>query len=350
MKLSEIEAAHLGVVDGPAVQPAEDVPAEGARRGRLVRDPTLDVADVRLEPVQRRVQSFAVEAVRRGVPRRQLRRVQVPALVEAVLEGAADQPVVVVPGGPDRCGVPDREHVGRSVGEPDAGARGRGLHDQLGVVGDRVLQRLVGGRDTAEGRVVVGAVVQPDQPAAAGVHHPGDQCRAVRTEDRLRRLDLDLEPDVQGLGHVHHRVDLVDAGDLGQRDDPAVERAACVSQRRDVGRESPDAAGAGRCLEALDPDAAERRRLGPWSGSRPAPARSARRRRSRRRRSCRRSRPRSRPAGPRPARSPAWRGPGPRCRRPARGPRTRPRARRGSRAPPRRTPAPARRRTGPPGT
>ena len=90
-------------------------------------------------------------------------------------------------------GVADRQHVGGAVGEAYAGAGGRGLHDRLGVVGDGVLEALVGRGDAAEGRVVVGAVVQAGAAATGRVDHAGHEGAAVRAEDRLRRLDLDLE-------------------------------------------------------------------------------------------------------------------------------------------------------------
>ena len=83
---------------------------------------------------------------------------------------------------PTSSGVADRQHVGGPVGEAYAGARRRGLHDRLGVVGDGVLEALVGGGDAAEGGVVVGAVVQAGAAAAGRVDHPGHEraCRPGR--------------------------------------------------------------------------------------------------------------------------------------------------------------------------
>ncbi len=195
--------------------------------------------------------------------------------------------------------------------------------------------------------------MQPGQPLAARVHHPRHQRGAVGAEDRLRRLDLDLEAQVRGRAvsstrSVHHRLDLVDAGHLGQRHHPAVEAPAVLQQGRDVRRQRPDRPAPGRRLEALDPDAAERRRRARLLALGQRRRGPRRRRRPRRRRSCRRSRPRSRPAGPRPARRPSLAR--------TRATTSSSRHERGERvgvlvehrrARPRRTPAPGRRRTGP---
>ena len=71
--------------------------------------------------------------------------------------------------------------------------------------------------------------------------HPRHQRGAVGAEDRLRGLDLDLEPERAGaqpqrglepLGRVDEGLDLLDRGDLGQRHHEAVRAAACCSTRR----------------------------------------------------------------------------------------------------------------------
>jgi hypothetical protein len=57
---------------------------------------------------------------------------------------------------------------------------------------------------------------------------------------------------------VDHRLDLLDARDLGQRGDEGVERGAGTCERVDEGDERPHGSASGRRFEALDPDAAER--------------------------------------------------------------------------------------------
>ena len=151
---------------------------------------------------------------------------------------------------------------------------GRGhLHHGLGMVGNGVLQALVRRRDAAGGAVVVGAVVQAGAPVAGRVHHRRDGRDAVGAEDRLRGLHLDLEPQpaggepvqlLQPLAHLDRRPHLVGRGDLGQGDQEAVRQPTGVEHGAEDEIERPQAAPAGRRLQALDSDAGERRR-------RPAP-------------------------------------------------------------------------------
>ena len=211
--------------------------------------------------------------------------------------------MVVRPGRGDLRRRRRRQHVGRAVGEPDAGARGGRLHHQLGVVGDRVLQRLVLGRDPAERRVVVGAVVQPGQPRRrrrAPSARPG-RCRPARGSTAASR------PGSRSAGPASRP--RAPWPRPGRRWSPWAgsppSRPGCRPRSSSVATYDVSvrsAAGAGRRLEALDPDAAERRRRARLLalGQRPRPR--GPRRRPRRRRSGRRSRPRSPPAGPRPAR------------------------------------------------
>ena len=90
--------------------------------------------------------------------------------------------------------------------------------------------RLLTAGDAERGGVVVRAEVQPGAAAGGGVHHRRDAGGAVGEQDRLRGLHLDLEaqpPLVQPVrrlepaADVDERLDLVDRGDLGQRDHPA---------------------------------------------------------------------------------------------------------------------------------
>ena len=101
--------------------------------------------------------------------------------------------------------------------------------------------------------------MQARAPPARGVDHPGHQRGAIRAEDRLRRLDLQLEAQRSGarlepLGGEHHRLDLVDRGDLGQRDHEARRHLAeTLEEQRE--RAHPAAPGVG--VEALEADAVE---------------------------------------------------------------------------------------------
>jgi len=106
--------------------------------------------------------------------------------------------------------------------------------------------------------------VQAGAASVGGVHHPRDQGGAVRAEDRLRRLDLDLEAQAARLqaqhrlevaGGVHHRLHLVDRGHLRQRDHEAPRQRPAVAEPRHEGRERAQPAVPGRPLQALEPDA-----------------------------------------------------------------------------------------------
>ncbi len=251
--------------EGATVQTAEDEVGQRTRRGRLVHDRRVLPRDVRPEPGRRGGETVAVEREGGRVPRRELRGVEVPALVVAALERATDEPQVVAPRGRDLVVVTDRQHIGGPVGEAYAGAGRGGLHDRLGVVGDGVLEALLGCRDAAERGVVVGAVVQAGAAARGGVDHPRHQRGAVRAEDRLRRLDLQLEPQgagrqaevgLESLRRVDQGLDLLDRGDLGQGDHEAVRQRPALGEPAQEQGEGPQPAVAGRRLEALEPDAA----------------------------------------------------------------------------------------------
>ena len=212
------------------------------------------------------------------------------------------------------------------------------------------------GRDPERRAVVVGAVVQPGQPGTGRVHHARRVDRAVGAEDRLRRLDLQLQVEgdavrrLQGVEDREEGAHLLDVGHLRQRDDgPSGTRPAWTG----FGTESPeeqvqaaDAAAAGgpsSDLAGCRPTAVRRRP----TGRPPASRRRAARRRPRRR-PFRGSRPRRRPAGPRPAPRPVWparaAAPAPSAPGPGRGRAGRARRGRPARRPPRRPPAPGRRR------
>ena len=92
---------------------------------------------------------------------------------------------------------------------------------------------------------------------------------ALRAEDQLRRFHLDLEAEPAGRkpvdflqpGHGEvHRLDLRHGGDLGQGQDQPGGKLAGGGERGDEQVQGPQAAGPGGRLEALEPDADERRR------------------------------------------------------------------------------------------
>jgi hypothetical protein len=87
------------------------------------------------------------------------------------------------------------QHIGRAVRNENA----RALHNRFGVVGDRMLEALELGRDAQRRGVVVGAVVDPGDPFAAGVDHACDESSTVGGQDGLGSLHLDLEMQRAGL-------------------------------------------------------------------------------------------------------------------------------------------------------
>ncbi len=193
---------------------------------------------------------------------------QIPALVEPAPQRPPDQPRVQPPGRDHLVAVAGRQHVGRAVGQPHPGARRRHLHDGPRIISHRVVHALVAGRDLQRGAVVVGAVVQSGQPAAAGVHAPGHLGRPVGPEYQLRRLDLHLEPQpprLQAVGllqppaQLHHRADLIGRADLRQRDDEPVGQRAGAEQHTEKHIQRRDGAPPGPRLQALTPHPRERR-------------------------------------------------------------------------------------------
>src|SRR4051794_31263723 len=92
----------LGSVEGTAVKTSGDEAGEGSSRRRLVEhllvdDDALLPVEVSAKPIGGGRQAFAVEAEHRCIPAHQLRRVQVPALVDTALERSADQALVQGP-------------------------------------------------------------------------------------------------------------------------------------------------------------------------------------------------------------------------------------------------------------
>ena len=107
-----------------------------------------------LQPVGRRRQALEKEREDRRIPRRQLGRMQVPALVDAVDEGVADVARVQPPRAVDGVTRADRHDRRRAVGEDTSCRRQRDLHDLTREVAGRVPDVLMSGRDLERGRVV----------------------------------------------------------------------------------------------------------------------------------------------------------------------------------------------------
>ena len=174
------------------------IAGQGPGRGRFVEHTRPGLADVGRQPAGGAVESLTVEGEVRDEPGRQLRGMQIPALVVGALQAAPDQLVVQPPGREHRVRGADGQDVGRPVGQVHAGARDGGLHDLLGVVGGRVGHRLVLRGDPERCAVVIRAVVQRRHPTGPRVQGSGDLRPPVGTQDELRSLDLDLESEPAG--------------------------------------------------------------------------------------------------------------------------------------------------------
>ncbi|SCE24649.1 transcriptional regulator, LacI family, partial [Streptomyces sp. SolWspMP-sol7th] len=248
-----------------AVGAAQEVPGERAGGRGLVEHVAARAGGVGGQAVRGALPVGAVEGVDRRVAGRQVGGVHVPALVVGAGEGARDEAVVQSPGGVHLFRGADRQDVGGAVREPHTRSRRRELHDGLRVVGGGVVGRLVRGADAECGAVVEGAVVQRGDAALPGVDHAGDGRGAVRAEDGLRGLDLDLEADaarrepprlLEGAEEACHGGDLGGVRDLGQRQDEAGGQARRgVEERGEEEVEGADAPFAHGGFHALDPDA-----------------------------------------------------------------------------------------------
>jgi len=89
-----------------------------------------------------------------------------------------------------RC---DRHDVRCTIREPDAGSRVGHLHHVAGEVARRVVHPLMGGGDVAARRVVIRSEVRGDAAAPSPVEEERERRPAVGPENRLRRLDHELE-------------------------------------------------------------------------------------------------------------------------------------------------------------
>ena len=204
----------------------------------------------------------------------------------------------------------DRQHVGGAVGEPHPRLGGGDLHHRLGVVGDRMVHRLVRGRDPERRAVVVGAVVQPaHRPSAAWIIRATVPCRrrrgrpaASRPGSRTAAAGPAARTPPPARAHAS-TIAATCSSDVtfGQRDhEPSGRPPASTSVPRNRSSVRSPRRRVGR-LERLDPDAAERRSTPASPASTRARAAATARVLLRRRRG-RRSRPRGRSAGPRSAR------------------------------------------------
>src|SRR5690606_27658106 len=208
-------------------------------------------------------EALAVEGEDGRVPGGEVAGVHVPALVVGAGQGAAGEAVVQAPGVVDLGGGADGQDVGGAVRKTYAGTRGGDLHDGLGVVGGRMVARLVRGGDAETGAVVEGPVVQAGGAPVGGLDHAGDGGGAVGGEDRLAGLDLDLEADPAGLetARLLERVeepgqggDLLGGGDLGQGQDQPVRQAPGLQQAGEEDVEGADAPVADGGLQTLHAD------------------------------------------------------------------------------------------------
>ena len=246
----EARRERLLLGERAAVHAAQEV-VEQALAGRGVVE---DVADERrlaglldevAQALGRGGEAFEEEGVDRGVARRQLRGVEVPALVVAVDERVAD--VVGVQAASARCDsaaarvrpMRARHDVRRAVGEPEPGAGVGDLHHVPREVARGMVHALVRRGDVAARGVVVGAEVRGDGAAARGVEEARQVRLAALAEDRLRRLDHELEPQRAGgeaearlerVEDVGEQRDLLGELDLRQRDDEV--RAAARRRSR----------------------------------------------------------------------------------------------------------------------
>ena len=84
-----VRSVTSSALDRAAVHPAQQERGQRLRGGRLVEHAALVAGQVGAEPRRRCVEAVAEEQVRRDEARRQLGRVQVPALVEAALAASA---------------------------------------------------------------------------------------------------------------------------------------------------------------------------------------------------------------------------------------------------------------------
>ena len=163
-----------------------------------------------------------------------------------------------------------RHDVGGAVAEEDPGPRVGEHHHPLGEIAPGVVHALVGGGDVARRGEVVGPEVRPAAAPLAGFEERRQRRAAVGPEQRLRRLDHQLDPEGPGgqavagfeaLAEADQRARLLGDGDLRQRDDEVVGEPSARrgEQRVDEDLQRARAARLPLGAERLDPDAEERR-------------------------------------------------------------------------------------------
>ena len=123
------------------------------------------------------------------------------------------------------------------------------------------------GGDAARGGVVVGAEMRGDDAPAAFADEPRQRDAAIGAENRLRRLDHQLEaqragrqlaPVLEGVARRRERRDLFGRRHLRQRDDEVVRhrrRSVRSTQPREEQIERAQAAPLQLFVQRLDPDA-----------------------------------------------------------------------------------------------
>ena len=291
--------------------------------------------DEMAQPARGRVPGGAEEVIDGSVARNQLGRVQIPSLVEAVdsASGARCRSAAArhdgrrrrsraacspVSGSAPGRWTGDRERGGHAVREVHSALRERDLHHVTREVTRGMAQVLPRRGDATERGVVVGAEVRAGDASVAGARRMRAAATSLRVDDRLRRLDHDLETE-RALGQVQPPFERFaaggDGGDLRgiddlrnghpeARDEPAVERPC---ERRDEQVERAQAAPMQFRRDRLDAYPDERRERSRGGRPRPLPSRRSRCARLLRRRDGGRIRPRNRSDSPRPARASACR-------------------------------------------
>src|SRR3970282_1349183 len=121
----------------------KEVIEESLPRRRVVEDISHErglrrLLDEVLEPRGSSLETAEEERVARGVADRELRGVQVPALIEAADERVADMRICKPPGPMDGLARAHRHDVRRAVRKPETRARELDLHEILREVASRV--------------------------------------------------------------------------------------------------------------------------------------------------------------------------------------------------------------------
>ena len=117
--------------------------------------------------------------------------------------------------------------VGRAVGKPNAGSGKRHLHHLARKITSRMSHGLIRGGDTSSRGVIIGAEMRGNAAASRGGDQGQDLRFAALVENRLRRLDHQLDAQASGFEvqqgletrtNISERRDFIRQSDLRQRD------------------------------------------------------------------------------------------------------------------------------------